>query len=151
MKLEELQRNFKRPKAKRVGRGMRSGNGKTSGRGNNGRGQRSGSHTKPGFEGGQTPLYRRIPKKKSFQAPPRDEWAILNVGRLNDLFAAGEAVDFAALAAKGMIDDRTDGLRILGGGELKIAVNVTAHHVTPGARAKIEAAGGSVQLVGSAA
>ncbi|PKL75492.1 MAG: 50S ribosomal protein L15, partial [Candidatus Melainabacteria bacterium HGW-Melainabacteria-1] len=114
MKLEELQRNFKRPKRKRVGRGMRSGMGKTAGRGNNGRGQRSGSHTKPGFEGGQTPLYRRIPKQKSFQAPPRSEWAIINVSRLNDLFPEGGVVDFAALAAKRVIDDRTDGLRVLG-------------------------------------
>ena len=150
MKLEELQRNFKRPKLKRVGRGMRSGSGKTSGRGNNGRGQRSGSHTKPGFEGGQTPLYRRIPKKKSFQAPPRSEWAEINVGRLNDLFPEGGSVDFAALAAKRVIDGRNDGLRVLGGGDLKVAVQITATHVTPGARAKIEAAGGSVQLVGSA-
>lgn len=150
MKLNELQRNFKRPKLKRVGRGMRSGIGKTSGRGNNGRGQRSGSHTKPGFEGGQTPLYRRIPKKKSFQAPPRAEWAIINVARLNDLFPEGGTVDFAALAATGAIDHRCDGLRVLGTGELKVAVNVTAMHVTPGAKAKIEAAGGTVQLVGSA-
>lgn len=150
MKLDELQRNFKRPKAKRVGRGMRSGNGKTSGRGNNGRGQRSGPHTKAGFEGGQTPLYRRIPKKKSFQAPPRAEWAELNVNRLNELFPEGGSVDFATLASKRVIDHRNDGLRILGGGELKVAVNVTAHYVTPSAKAKIEAAGGSVQLVGSA-
>jgi len=150
MKLNELQRNFKRPKAKRVGRGMRSGIGKTSGRGNNGRGQRSGPHTKAGFEGGQTPLYRRLPKKKAFQAPPRAEWAIINVGRLNELFPEGGSVDFAALAAKGAIDHRHDGLRILGNGELKVAVNVTAMHVTPGAKEKIEAAGGSVQLVGSA-
>ena len=150
MKLEELQRNFKRPKLKRVGRGMRSGNGKTSGRGSNGRGQRSGPHTKAGFEGGQTPLYRRIPKKSSFQAPPRDEWAIINVGRFNELFAEGGAVDFAALAAKRVIDGRADGLRVLGTGELKVAVQVTANYVTESAKQKIEAAGGSVVLVGSA-
>lgn len=150
MKLEELQRNFKRPKLKRVGRGMRSGNGKTSGRGNNGRGQRSGPHTKAGFEGGQTPLYRRIPKKKSFQAPPRDEWGIINVGRLNELFPEGGAVDFSVLAAKHVVDRRCDGLRVLGTGELKVAVQMTANYVTASAREKIEAAGGSVQLVGSA-
>lgn len=148
MKLEELQRNFKRPKRKRVGRGMRSGNGKTSGRGSNGRGQRSGPHTKAGFEGGQTPLYRRIPKLKSFQAPPRDEWGIINVGRLSELFPEGGSVDFDALAGKRVIDHRADGLRVLGNGEITVAINVTANHVTESAKAKIEAAGGSVTLVG---
>ncbi|MGV3526778.1 MAG: 50S ribosomal protein L15 [Candidatus Sericytochromatia bacterium] len=147
MKLDELQRNFKRPKAKRVGRGMRSGNGKTSGRGNNGRGQRSGPHTKAGFEGGQTPLYRRIPKKKHFMSPNRVDWAIINVGRLNDMFEAGSQVDFAALADKSVIDHRDAGLRVLGSGELKVALHVTASYFSPSAKEKIEAAGGSVQIV----
>lgn len=150
MKLDELKRNFKRPKRKRKARGMGSGNGKTAGRGHRGQGQRSGPHKKSGFEGGQMPLYRRIPKKKHFLVPNRSEWAIINVGRLNLLFEAGANVDFSALAEKGgVIDDRTDGLRVLGQGELKIALHVTAHHVTPSAKEKIEAAGGSVQLVGA--
>jgi len=147
MKLDELQRNFKRPKRKRVGRGMRSGHGKTAGRGHRGQGQRSGSETKPGFEGGQMPLYRRIPKKKGFFIPNRSSWAIVNVGMLNKLFSDGESVDFQALADKNLIDDRKDGLRVLGHGELSVKLNISAAYVTPSAKEKIESAGGSIQLV----
>lgn len=149
MKLDELQRNFKRPKRKRKARGMGSGNGKTAGRGHRGQGQRSGPHKKAGFEGGQMPLYRRIPKKKHFLVPNRADWAIINVGRLNLLYEAGASVNFDDLVAKGVIDGRKDGLRVLAQGEIKVALNITAHYVTPSAQAKIEAAGGSVQLVGS--
>ena len=147
MQLNELQRNFKRPKRKRKARGMRSGNGKTAGRGHRGQGQRSGPHAKPGFEGGQMPLYKRIPKKKHFIMPNKSDWAIVNVGRLNLLFGANESVDFQTLADKGVIDGRCDGLRILGHGEIKVALNVKAQHVTASAREKIEAAGGSVDIV----
>ena len=147
MKLNELQRNFKRPKRKRVGRGMRSGDGKTAGRGHRGQGQRSGPHAKPGFEGGQNPLYKRIPKLKSFQQPNKANWAIVNVGRLGQLFEAGSSVDFEALVGKNQADKRKDGLRVLGFGELGVALNVTAHYVTPAAKEKIEAAGGSVTLI----
>ena len=146
MKLHEIKPAQGATRAqKRVGRGTGSGHGKTSTRGHKGQWARSGGGVRPGFEGGQTPLYRRLPKKKAFQAPPRAELAIINVGRLNELFPEGGSVDFAALAAKGAIDHRHDGLRILGTGELKVAVNVTAMHVTPGAKEKIEAAGGSVE------
>jgi len=147
MKLDELERNFKRPKRKRKARGMGSGNGKTAGRGHRGQGQRSGPHKKAGFEGGQMPLYRRIPKKKHFIMPNKSDWAIVNVGTLNKLFQAGDSVDFNAIASKSLIDDRADGLRVLGTGELNIALNVTATYVTETARKKIEAAGGSVQLI----
>lgn len=147
MKLDELQRNFKRPKRKRKGRGMRSGNGKTAGRGHRGQGQRSGPHAKPGFEGGQMPLYRRIPKKKQFLVPNRANWAVVNVGMLNKLFEAGASVDFDAIVAKSLIDHRADGLRVLGHGELNISLNVTGTYFTATAREKIEAAGGSVTIV----
>lgn len=147
MKLHELQRNFKRPERKRVGRGMRSGSGKTAGRGHRGQGQRSGPHAKPGFEGGQMPLYKRIPKKKHFFIPNRSDWAIVNVAKLNEVFEAGASVDFNALVEKSLIDHRKDGLRVLGYGELNIALNVTASYVTPSAKEKIEAAGGSITLV----
>lgn len=147
MKLQDLSRNTKRAKRKRVGRGMGSGMGKTSTRGHRGQGQRSGPEKKAGFEGGQMPLYRRLPKKKHFMIPYRSNWAIINVGTLNKLFEAGSTVDFAALAAKSVIDHRTDGVRVLGHGELTVALNITASYVTPSAKEKIEAAGGSIQLV----
>lgn len=147
MKLNELQRNFKRPKRKRVGRGMRSGHGKTAGRGHRGQGQRSGSHAKPGFEGGQNPLYKRVPKLKSFQQPNKSNWAIINVGTLAKVFEAGSNVDFDTLAEKRLVDKRADGLRVLAYGDLDKAINVTAHYVTPSAKEKIEAAGGSVTLI----
>ncbi|MBT9545180.1 MAG: 50S ribosomal protein L15 [Candidatus Sericytochromatia bacterium] len=147
MKLQDLSRNTKRAKRKRVGRGMGSGMGKTATRGHRGQGQRSGPEKKAGFEGGQMPLYRRLPKKKHFVIPYRSNWAIINVGALNRLFEAGSTVDFAALAAKSVIDHRADGVRILGHGELTVALNITASYVTPSAKEKIEAAGGSIQLV----
>lgn len=147
MKVNELQRNFSRPKRKRKGRGMGSGNGKTAGRGHRGQGQRSGPHKKAGFEGGQNPLYKRIPKKKQFLVPNRANWAVVNVGTLNKLFEAGAAVDFKALVAKSLIDHRADGLRVLGHGDLNISLNVSASYVTASAREKIEAAGGSVNLI----
>lgn len=147
MKLQDLSRNVKRPKRKRVGRGMGSGMGKTSSRGHRGQGQRSGPEKKAGFEGGQMPLYRRIPKKKHFVMPYRSEWAIVNVGTLNRLFEAGASVSFDALVKKSVINRRKDGLRVLGHGELQIPLHVTANYVTPSAKEKIEAAGGSVQLI----
>ncbi len=147
MKLQDLSRNTKRAKRKRVGRGMGSGMGKTATRGHRGQGQRSGPEKKAGFEGGQMPLYRRLPKKKHFVIPYRSNWAIINVSALNRLFEAGSTVDFAALAAKSVIDHRADGVRILGHGELTVALNITASYVTPSAKEKIEAAGGSIQLV----
>lgn len=147
MKLDELSRNFKRPKRKRVGRGMRSGDGKTAGRGHRGQGQRSGSETKPGFEGGQMPLYKRVPKKKGFFIPNRADWAAINVGALNKVFKDGDTVDFQTLADKRLIDGRKDGLRVLGHGDLSIKLNIVAAYVTESAKEKIESSGGSVQLV----
>lgn len=147
MKIHELQSPYKRPKRKRVGRGMRSGCGKTSSRGNNGQGQRSGPEKKPGFEGGQMPLYRRVPKKKHFYNPNTRRWAVVNVGRLNQLFATGGEVSLAVLVEKHVFTPDYDGLRVLGNGELHVKLEIKANHVSPSAQTKIEAQGGQVELL----
>lgn len=132
-------------KSKRVGRGRSSGHGKTSCRGNNGEGQRSGSASKRGFEGGQMPAYRRLPKLKGFQIINKIKYAELNVARL-DAFKMSE-VSLETLKEAKRIHPSSEGLRIMGNGEIKTAVNVKASYVTPAAKAKIEAAGGKVELV----
>lgn len=132
---------------KRVGRGHGSGMGKTSTRGYNGQGQRSGRSIKVGHEGGQMPLYRRLPKKKHFRMPYRCEWAEVNVGDLAQ-FAKGTEVTATSLIEAGLLKKEHDGLRVLGNGELSVALTVKAHHVTAGAREKIEKAGGTVVLLG---
>jgi len=133
---------------KRVGRGHGSGHGKTSTRGANGQGQRSGESIKIGFEGGQMPLYRRTPKKHHFQRPERylPQYVIVNVGDLNR-FAAGATVDADALQTMGLIRREMDGVRVLGDGELKVALTVKAMYFTPSAKEKIEAAGGKVEVL----
>jgi large subunit ribosomal protein L15 len=124
--------------------------GKTSTRGYNGQGQRSGRSIKIGHEGGQMPLYRRLPKKKHFTRPYRPEWAIINVGDLGD-FQAGAEVTVELLQEAGLIKKAFDGLRILGNGELGVALTVKAAHVSAGARSKIEAAGGTIEILGETA
>ena len=132
---------------KRVGRGHGSGHGKTSTRGANGQGQRSGESIKIGFEGGQMPLYRRTPKKHAFVRPMRylSEFAIVNVGDLNR-FEDGATVDAQALVDMGLIRREYDGVRVLGDGELKVKLTVQAAAFTASARAKIEAAGGTCEI-----
>ena len=133
-------------KSKRVGRGRSSGHGKTSCRGHNGEGQRSGRTSKrPGFEGGQMPAYRRLPKLKGFQIINQRNYAQINVGRLNDLEIS--EISLASLKEIRKAHPSCDGLRILGGGEIKKAITVKADYVTPSAKEKIEAAGGKVELV----
>lgn len=136
-----------RKNRKRVGRGRGSGHGKTSTRGANGQGQRSGEGKRFGFEGGQTPLYRRLPKIHNFDEVPGRDWIEVNVGALNVLPPNSEATPDSLLDAK-LLRKPTDSLRILGNGELKVALKVQAHHVSAGARSKIEAAGGSVDIIG---
>ena len=130
---------------KRKGRGIASGHGKTSCRGNNGEGQRSGNSHKRGFEGGQMPAYRRLPKLKGFQVINARNYAEINVGRLAELNL--EEVSLAALKEIKKAHPSCDGLRILGNGEIKKAITVKADYVTPSAKEKIEAAGGKVELV----
>lgn len=132
-------------KSKRVGRGRSSGHGKTSCRGHNGEGQRSGNSSKRGFEGGQMPAYRRLPKLKGFQVYSRLNYAQINVGRIDALGLSEISLD--SLKEKLTIHPSCVGLRVLGNGEIKSAVTVKATYVTPSAKEKIEAAGGKVELV----
>ncbi len=132
-------------KSKRVGRGRSSGHGKTSCRGHNGEGQRSGSSSKRGFEGGQMPAYRRLPKLKGFQIINKLNYAEINVGRIAQLGV--KEVSLESLKEAKRVHPSADGLRILGNGEIKSAVTVKASYVTPSAKEKIEAAGGKVELV----
>ena len=132
-------------KSKRVGRGRSSGHGKTSCRGHNGEGQRSGNSSKRGFEGGQMPAYRRLPKLKGFQVYNKLNYAQINVGKLESLGL--KEVSFEALKEVLTIHPTCVGLRVLCNGEVKSAITVKASYVTPSAKEKIEAAGGKVELV----
>lgn len=132
-------------KSKRVGRGRSSGHGKTSCRGHNGEGQRSGNSSKRGFEGGQMPAYRRLPKLKGFQVYSKVNYAQINVGKLDALGL--KEVSLESLREFLTIHPTCVGLRVLGNGEIKSAVTVKASYVTPSAKEKIEAAGGKVELV----
>ena len=132
-------------KTVRVGRGRSSGCGKTSSRGHNGEGQRSGNSSKRGFEGGQMPAYRRLPKLKGFQIINKINYAAVNVGRL-EAFGLKE-ISIETLKAAKRIHPSSEGLRILGNGEIKKALTIKANYVTPSAKEKIEAAGGKIELV----
>lgn len=138
-------------KTKRVGRGRSSGHGKTSTRGHNGQGQRSGEGRRFPFEGGQTPLFRRLPKIHNFDAAVKfRNWILVNVGQLNG-FAPNSEVNVDTLVDTGILRSSTDSLRILGNGDLNVALKVSAHHFSEGAKNKIEKAGGSIILIGPAA
>ncbi|MGH7864954.1 MAG: 50S ribosomal protein L15 [Candidatus Binataceae bacterium] len=137
---------------KRIGRGIGSGSGKTAGRGHKGKGSRSGGNSPPGYEGGQMPLKRRIPKRgfRRLQkdARRRDRFAAINLERLAD-FADGATVDSAALAERGIVAAGMK-IKILGGGELTVKLNVRADAFSGRARQKIESAGGTAQVPGAA-
>ena len=131
---------------KRVGRGPGSGNGKTSGRGVKGQGKRSaGRETPLHFEGGQMPLNRRMPKH-GFNNPFPTELAVVNVGDL-DVFAAGAVVDEKALREKGLVKGPWDGVKVLGTGELSLKLTIKATGFSESAKAKIEKAGGTVEVI----
>ena len=132
-------------KVVRVGRGRSSGCGKTSSRGHNGEGQRSGRTAKRGFEGGQMPAYRRLPKLKGFQIINKINYAQINVGRLEALNL--DEISLETLKKARKAHPSCEGLRILGNGEIKKAITVKANYVTPSAKEKIEAAGGKIELV----
>lgn len=129
---------------KRVGRGPGSGNGKTAGRGHKGQQSRSGYTRKYGFEGGQMPLQRRLPKR-GFHHEKRWERAVVNVDVLNKAFENGDEVTTAILQEKNLAEVMKGGVKILGRGDLGKKLVVKVEAVSPGARAKIEAAGGSVE------
>jgi large subunit ribosomal protein L15 len=129
---------------KRVGRGMGSGHGKTSTRGHKGQGSRSGSRLMRGFEGGQMPLHRRLPKR-GFTNIFRTEYTVLNLSRLAELNETELTID--AFIAKGLLAKRDGLLKILGNGELTSAITVHAHKFSKSAQEKIEKAGGKAVLV----
>ena len=135
-----------RKKRKEVGRGPGSGHGKTSCRGNNGQGQRSGKGYRAGFEGGQTPVYRRLPKFQTNERPNRLIWAIINLSDLENLSDL-KVITPELLLEKGVIDHLNDGLRVLGGGKMKFSATIKAHHFSGSAKEKIEAAGGKCELI----
>ena len=146
MKLHELHyTEGARKERKRVGRGTSSGHGKTSTRGQKGQGARSGGGKKPGFEGGQTPLFMRLPKR-GFTNVNRKEFAIVNVEDFNK-FEANAVVDFEALKAAGLVKKELDGLKILGNGELSVALTVKANKFSASAVKAIEAAGGKTEVI----
>jgi large subunit ribosomal protein L15 len=147
MKLHDLKpRHGAKKNRKRVGRGMSSGYGKTAGRGMKGQKARSGWGGKLYFQGGNLPLFRKLPFKRGFTNINKVTWNEVNLGRLKG-FKANSEVSPETLAKVGLLDDSKNPLVILGQGEVKVALNVRAHRVSNGARAKIEAAGGSVEII----
>jgi large subunit ribosomal protein L15 len=146
MKLHELQYTEGARKArKRVGRGTSSGSGKTAGRGTKGQNSRSGGGKKPGFEGGQLPLFKRIPKR-GFTNFNRVEYTVVNLQQLQ-VFEAGSTVCPKSLKEAGIIKKELDGIKILGNGELDKALTVKAHKFSKSALAAIEAAGGKTEVI----
>lgn len=132
-------------KPKRVGRGIGSGRGKTSTRGHKGQKARSGGGVRPGFEGGQMPLYRRLPKR-GFTNIFKKEFALVNIDDLN-IFAENTKVTPELLIEKGIIKKVKDGVKVLGNGELKVKVDVAAHKFSKTAIEKIESAGGKAEVI----
>jgi large subunit ribosomal protein L15 len=130
---------------KRVGRGHGSGHGGRSGRGDKGQGSRAGGTKAPGFEGGQTPLAMRLPKLPGFTNHWRQEFDVVNVGRLDGLYADGDVVDAATLKDKGVIKSASAAVKVLGDGELTKKLTVRVDKLSGTARTKIEAAGGTVE------
>jgi large subunit ribosomal protein L15 len=136
-----------RTRKKRKGRGIAAGQGASCGFGMRGQKSRSGRSTRPGFEGGQMPLYRRVPKLKHFPLINPTTYAVINVGQLADL-KAGSEVNLDTLAKAGLLTGAKAPLKVLGGGDLTVKLTVQAAAFSASARAKIEAAGGSCQLLG---
>ena len=147
MKLHELSPANGSTKArKRIGRGAGSGQGKTAGKGHKGQKARAGRGMRPGFEGGQMPLQRRIPKR-GFVNIFRTEMAIVNVAKLEKYFEAGETVTVEALVEKGLVKKVLDGVKVLGNGDITKALTVQANAFSESAKAKIEAAGGKIEVI----
>jgi large subunit ribosomal protein L15 len=146
MKLHELQpAEGSRKERKRIGRGIGSGNGKTAGRGHKGQNARSGGGVRPGFEGGQNPLYRRVPKR-GFNNRFRKEYAIVNIEELNN-FAAGTEVTPEFLLEQGIVKNPLSGIKVLGNGEIKVQLTVKASKFSQSAVEKIQAAGGKTEVI----
>ena len=150
MKLHELTpAPGSRRKRTRVGRGISAGQGKTSGRGQKGQFSRSSSNLPTGFEGGQMPLAQRLPKLRGFHNRFSKDFAVVNVGKLNR-YERDSVVDEAALRSSGLARGGRDGVKVLAAGVLKVAVHVRVTAITRAARAAVEKAGGSVELLAAA-
>ena len=147
MKLNELQKAPEAKAVKRVGRGQGSGNGKTAGRGEKGQKARSGVSIPAWFQGGQTPLYRRLPKRGFNNAQFRTEFATINLSDLNKHFNDGDVVSPELLKEKGIIKKQLCGVKVLGNGELEKKLTIRAHRFSSSAVTKIESAGGKAEVI----
>ena len=146
MKLHELSpTKGSRQARKRLGRGVASGQGKTAGRGTKGQGSRSGGGVRPGYEGGQMPIHRRLPKR-GFTNIFKKQTAIINVQDLNR-FESGSQIDDVALIQQGLVKGRYDAIKLLGKGEIDRPVQIKVNAVSKSAQAKITAAGGTVEVI----
>lgn len=147
MKLDELKPAVSKVKRNRVGRGMASGNGKTSGRGHKGQKARSGGGVRRGFEGGQTPLYRRLPKRGFSNAKFTTRYATINLDDLNKYFKDGDVVTPEVLKEKGILKNQLSGVKVLANGTLEKKLTVKANRFSSVAVSKIEAAGGKTEVI----
>ncbi|MCI0549274.1 MAG: 50S ribosomal protein L15 [Candidatus Rokubacteria bacterium] len=149
MRIEDLRpAKGARRARKRIGRGPGSGSGKTSGKGHKGQSARAGGGSAPGFEGGQMPLYRRLPKRGFLPHGGKTSFDVVNVKAIAARFGAGSVVDPDALAAAGLIKrSARSSVKVLGDGDVGHALTVRAHRVSGSARQKIEAAGGRVEML----
>ena len=135
---------------KRIGRGNAAGGGTYAGKGLKGQKSRSGNDLRPGFEGGQMPLIRKLPRKPGFRNPFRVEHTAINVGALGDRFPAGATVDAAALVGARLLKRADEPFKVLAGGDLSHALTLRAAKVSAAARRKIEAAGGTIEELNAA-
>lgn len=147
MKLHELNASPEAKTRKRVGRGPGSGLGKTAGRGENGQKSRSGASIPAWFQGGQTPLYRRVPKRGFTNAKFRTEYATINLSDLNKYFNDGDVVTPELLKEKGIIKKQLCGVKVLGNGELEKKLTIRANRFSSSAVTKIESAGGKAEVI----
>jgi len=147
MKLHTLRPNKgAKHRVKRLGKGESSGLGKTSGKGNKGQKARSGGNVRPGFEGGQMPLHRRLPKRGFNNSDFQDKIAVINCAQLEAKFADGATVNFESLKEARLIKGRYDAVKILGNGDLSKKLIIAVDSVSATAREKIEKAGGTINL-----
>ena len=147
MKLNELSPSVPKKNRKRIGRGNSSGWGKTAGKGSNGQNSRAGGGVKPYFEGGQMPIYRRVPKRGFSNAIFKKEYTVISLAFLNENFNDGEEVSLETLFNKCLIKKGRDGVKVLGNGELNKKLTVKVHKISKSAKAAVEAKGGTVELV----
>ena len=147
MKLNELSPSVPKKNRKRIGRGNSSGWGKTAGKGSNGQNSRAGGGVKPYFEGGQMPIYRRVPKRGFSNTIFKKEYTVISLSFLNDNFEDGEVVSLETLFNNCLIKKGRDGVKVLGNGELNKKLTVKVHKISKSAKAAVEAKGGTVELV----